>query len=155
MTKEKLYSIIANIICGLAIISTIVLIAIRYSSLPAEIPTHYDSYGAIDGYGSKSTLWILVVLLLVIYIPMAIIERHPTLWNTGIRPTYRNTTEVYKLTMLFLITIKLLIVSFMCTTTIYSCLMLAMPSWLMQGFIGVLVVLMGIFFTRLMSLKRR
>ena len=40
----------------------LVLPLIFYTRLPDRIPSHFDSSGDIDGYGSKHMLWILIAI---------------------------------------------------------------------------------------------
>lgn len=36
-------------------------IIISYDKLPETIPTHYNAQGVIDGYGNKSSIWMLML----------------------------------------------------------------------------------------------
>lgn len=52
------------------LIATLVLItflvpAYYYGQLPAEIPIHFNAAGEADGFGNKSTIWLLPILNLV------------------------------------------------------------------------------------------
>lgn len=63
LLKTGLYRIIplAAVILGFVIVSG------SYTSLPAEIPVHFNGKGEIDGYGSKIMLWILPAVNLGVF----------------------------------------------------------------------------------------
>ena len=60
--RETLYQRIAFFAAPAVLLAGIVYVAVRYAQLPAEIPSHYNFYGEIDGYGSRGTLWITPVI---------------------------------------------------------------------------------------------
>jgi uncharacterized membrane protein len=60
--RETLYQRIAFFAAPAILLAGIVYVAVRYAQLPAEIPSHYNFYGEIDGYGSRGTLWITPVI---------------------------------------------------------------------------------------------
>lgn len=51
-------------------IGLIIYLAAIYTKLPDSIPIHYNYEGAIDGYGSKSILWIIALIPLLTFIGM-------------------------------------------------------------------------------------
>lgn len=60
--RETLYQRIAFFAAPAILLAGIVYVAVRYAQLPAEIPSHYNFYGEIDGYGSRGTLWIMPII---------------------------------------------------------------------------------------------
>ena len=50
--RETLYQRIAFFAAPAILLAGIVYVAVRYAQLPAEIPSHYNFYGEIDGYGA-------------------------------------------------------------------------------------------------------
>ena len=60
--RETLYQRIVFFAAPAILLAGIVYVAVRYAQLPAEIPSHYNFYGEIDGYGSRGTLWIMPVI---------------------------------------------------------------------------------------------
>lgn len=52
-----------------------------WPSLPEVIPTHFGSSGAPDGWGGKSTLWVLPAIGLVIYLGLTILSQYPQVYN--------------------------------------------------------------------------
>lgn len=63
------------------IIFTLLLLKNNYSLLPAEIPTHFNSVGTPDFWGSKTSLLILTGIMLVTYAGLKIAERFPQYYN--------------------------------------------------------------------------
>ena len=47
--RETLYQRIAFFAAPAILLAGIVYVAVRYAQLPAEIPSHYNYYGEIDG----------------------------------------------------------------------------------------------------------
>ena len=60
--RETLYQRIAFFAAPTILLAGVVYVAVRYAQLPAEIPTHYNAFGEIDGWGSRGTLWITPVI---------------------------------------------------------------------------------------------
>ena len=110
--RETLYQRIAFFAAPAILLAGIVYVAVRYAQLPAEIPSHYNFYGEIDGYGSRGTLWITPVIgilcdalmLAVSFFPLvyrrvrdliadirlstAVMFTAIAVWQTAIAPTF-------------------------------------------------------------------
>lgn len=71
--------------------------AFYYSELPEQIPTHFGPNGAPDGFGSKTTLWLLPVIGLLIYSFMTVINRRPEGFNYLVKITPENAERQYTL----------------------------------------------------------
>jgi len=60
-----------KIIEGIGIVAILCLVGLPilyYSSLPETIPTHYGANGKADGFGDKSTIWLLPIIGVITYI---------------------------------------------------------------------------------------
>jgi uncharacterized membrane protein len=55
-------------LCFLLAICLFVIPFLYYKTLPEKIPIHYNFYGFPDGYGNKSTLFLLSSLGFIIYV---------------------------------------------------------------------------------------
>jgi len=75
----------------------IVLPLIYYNHLPEKIPVHFNGAGIPDGYGSRSTLWILPVTSLFLYLLFTILEAFPYLYNFPVEITTDNAVTQYTL----------------------------------------------------------
>lgn len=87
-----------------------VYLLIIWGRLPDTIPTHYNSAGEIDGYGSRWTIWITPVTMIFMFLFIGFIERHPDLWNTGVTVTRQNREKVYAVLKNMIVTLKLVLV---------------------------------------------
>lgn len=54
-----------------AVVSNIVLVALRYSGLPQEVPVHYGFFGRPDRWGSKAIMWLFALLPVLTLLLMA------------------------------------------------------------------------------------
>ena len=69
----------------LALVAMALLIQVEWSRLPAMIPTHFGMNGAPDGYGSRTTLWVVAGLAVVLYGLIGVSERFPHSFNLPVR----------------------------------------------------------------------
>jgi len=81
----------------LLVVLNFILVFVFYFQLPDNIPTHFNLKGEADGYGSKSTLWLLPVINLSTYLLMSTIvtKMKPWKYNYPIKVTERNAPKLY------------------------------------------------------------
>jgi len=72
---------------------------IHFGSLPEEIPTHFDLNGQPDDYDKKSSIWILPVIGLLIFIMFYFIQKIPHTFNYGVKITAENAETQYKIAL--------------------------------------------------------
>ena len=94
--RETLYQRIVFFAAPAILLAGIVYVAVRYAQLPAEIPSHYNFYGEIDGYGSRGTLWITPVIGILCDALMLAVSFFPQTWNVGTSVTVFNRALVYR-----------------------------------------------------------
>ncbi|HEY3398162.1 MAG TPA: DUF1648 domain-containing protein [Armatimonadota bacterium] len=73
------------------------LVAITYQgavSLPERIPTHFGVSGAVDGWGPKLMLYVLVGILAVVYLGLTLLQRVPGIYNYPVKVTDENRTRL-------------------------------------------------------------
>ncbi len=119
MKRTRLIKIV-DCICAILLIGCTVLVACLYGSLPDLIPAHYDANGVIDGYGGKSTIWVVITIMWVVVGLVSVVEQFPRLWNTGFKLTKGNHSRLLALTWYFISTTKLAI-SVMFTYIVVMC----------------------------------
>lgn len=68
-----------------------------WPGLPERIPTHFNSYGQPDAYGSKYSLLILPVLSIGIYFLFTFLNRRPNTFNYPVQITDENRDRQYRL----------------------------------------------------------
>lgn len=91
-TGEK----IADIIGAGALLLAILYIALNWSSLPAEVPAHFNGAGDVDRWGSKFELLILPAIGVGLFAMMHVIEKKPHIHNYPERINETNVEAFYK-----------------------------------------------------------
>jgi uncharacterized membrane protein len=82
------------------LIFLIILIAlplIFLKDLPEEIPVHFNAAGMPDGFGNRSTLWILPVTGAFMYLLLTVISAFPQIYNFPVKITPENIVTQYRL----------------------------------------------------------
>ena len=95
-SRETLYQRIAFFAAPTILLAGVVYVAVRYAQLPAEIPTPYNAFGEIDGYGSRGTLWIMPIIGILCDALMLAVSFFPQTWNVGTSVTVFNRALVYR-----------------------------------------------------------
>ena len=72
-----------------------IITVLNYSNIPVTIPTHFDFAGKPDGFGDKSSIFILPVMSSVLYIGMTILNRFPHIFNYPTKITNQNAERQY------------------------------------------------------------
>jgi uncharacterized membrane protein len=77
------------------VIGMFLLAAFSYADLPDKIPVHFNAKGEADGYGPKSTIWILPILTAVMAIAMNFVSKIPHTYNFPSKITEENAPRMY------------------------------------------------------------
>lgn len=92
---------VANIIGYASLLAMVVYLVMKWSSLPAEVPAHFNGVGEVDRWGSKYELLILPVIAIVLTLIMELIERYPHVHNyperlceTNVHAFYLNSRQM-------------------------------------------------------------
>jgi len=72
-----------------------IYVIFNYSSLPDTIPIHYNFKGEVDGYGTKSSIFLLPILGTIIFIGMTILNKYPHVFNYPVKITTENAEKQY------------------------------------------------------------
>ena len=82
-----------------------------YADLPEKIPTHFNHKGVADGFGHKSTIWLLPALNIVLYggLTLVVIKVKPWKFNYPTTVTEKNAPELYALGIRMLTVINLVV----------------------------------------------
>lgn len=91
--KDKTLIIIATI----TILIMLVYINITWSNIPEIIPTHFGFSGTPDAYGSKKSLFIIVVIAVMLHLLLAILSKFPQYYNYPFEITEKNVEPLYKI----------------------------------------------------------
>ncbi len=66
-----------------------------YFKLPGTIPIHYNARGQVNGIGSKSTIFLLPVIVSVVFISMTVLNKFPHIFNYPVTITHDNALLQY------------------------------------------------------------
>lgn len=109
-TVDKLLEIIGWIV----VFVMWAIVVVNYSKLPDIIPIHFNAEGVVDGYGSKSMIWILLLVGSILYAGMTYLNKFPHVFSFTTTITPENALQQYTITTKMLRYVKLLIVLIIC-----------------------------------------
>lgn len=108
--------IIIESISIVLLILLIIYTLLSYQDLPDSIPTHFNSRGEADDFGSKTILIFLPILVIVLYIGLFILNKYPHIHNYMLNITeenalknYRFSTKIVRYTNLFMAIVFMLV----------------------------------------------
>ncbi|PWL38068.1 hypothetical protein DKG77_07180 [Flagellimonas aquimarina] len=104
------------------VILNFVVVLLFYFDLPETIPVHFNLKGEINGFGSKSILWIIPSISASIYMAMSILvlKMKPYYMNYPVKVTEKNAKELYALGIRMLTVMNLTtVIIFLITTLIF------------------------------------
>ena len=127
--RMRPFDIVLNILCLILLIGIVIYLIARWSSIPDQIPGHFNLSGEVTRWDSRETLIVLPIVAWVIFIGFSILEQFPQVWNTGVRITQENMHRVYSILKSLLSTIKLLVVATFVSITIFQSLATGLSWW--------------------------
>jgi uncharacterized membrane protein len=143
-TKFRKADFVLEAIAILALIAIWVFPIITYNSLPDTIPSHFGLQGKADGWGSKSGIFLLPVINILLFTGLTILSKYPHKFNYPVKVTEENAILLYNKGTRFLRILKvsvvllfLLIESFICSSSQYK----QLPIWFLPLILMVPVVL--------------
>lgn len=151
--KQGIYSFLATILCIILLAGNIIYLIVVWSSLPEQIPGHYDFAGNVTRYDGRGTLLIVPVINVVLFILLSVVERFPKLWNTGVRITEENRVRVYRIIRNMLVTTKLTIVAVFVFISVTQSLSTGLPGWFIGVFFWLLLAPIGFFIIKLIKAR--
>ncbi len=69
---------------------------VAYYSLPLVIPVHFGISGQPDAYGHRSSVLWLALVFVVLAVGIAVMSRHPRLFNYPVPVTDENASRLYR-----------------------------------------------------------
>jgi uncharacterized membrane protein len=72
---------VRELIALAGLVFSVAVVADFYSRLPERIATHFNEAGAANGFGAKSTLWVLVGVVALLYLTLTGISFLPRAVN--------------------------------------------------------------------------
>ncbi len=117
----------------LVLLGSMVFIALRWSSMPDQIPTHFNAAGRIDGWNGKPAVIVLPIIGLAVYGLVCFVGALPAnLWNTPSDRPVRNTETARLLIAVMALAVA---VSF-AYMTVCSVLCVPLGRWFLPVFIA-------------------
>ena len=86
MTVQRILRLALLVLGLLVLIGTTVFIAVRWQTIPAEVPAHYDAAGHITDYDGKKSLLSVMGLNWVLYLFLAFTAHNPAMQNRSVGP---------------------------------------------------------------------
>ena len=109
-----------NLFSILALVLAFLYPLLKWDQIPDTIITHWGFSGQPDGWGPKGTIWIIPAVSLLLYLPLTILERFPSVWNVPVRTTQRDQKWVYQNIKTMLILMKFLMTAEFAVITYHS-----------------------------------
>ena len=94
--KESFLEIVFDLIAIGAIVANVIYLNTMWGKIPNIVPTHFNSLGQVNGYGSKDTLFIMPIISIVIFIAINILAKFPYIFNYTIKITEDNAEREYR-----------------------------------------------------------
>ena len=151
--ERNALDILETIVSLLSLVGVVVYLILTWKTIPDQIPAHYNAAGEINRWGSKSELIVLPIISWLMFGLITLIERFPSIWNTGVRITDDNRTEVYRLLKNLIAVVKMFVLLMFGSLTVISSLSLSLPVWYILAFIGLLFGAIAYFAVRLTRLR--
>lgn len=95
--KLTLLDWIIELVALVSVILLLILPIYYYDILPDKIPRHFNAQGKPDAYGNKSSLWVLPVISVLLYLFMTIINRFAHTFNYPQKITAENAQKQYRM----------------------------------------------------------
>ena len=99
---------VIRLISLLLIIGMFLNIILFWRTIPNQIPGHYNGAGEVDRWGSKGELFLIPILTFLMFLGISVLEKHPSMWNTGVAITSRNKDRVYRYVKNMIAVLKLI-----------------------------------------------
>ena len=151
--ERNALDILETIVSLLCLIGVVVYLILSWNTIPDKIAAHYNAAGEVNRWGNKSELIVLPIISWLMFGLITLIERFPSIWNTGVRITDDNRTEVYRLLKNLIAVVKMFVLLMFGSLTVISSLSLSLPVWYILAFIGLLFGAIAYFAVRLTRLR--
>lgn len=112
-------------------IGTAIFLIVIWGSLPEKIPTHFNTLGEADGYGSPSNLILIFVVMVILSLMLFAITLFPNIWNMPGKITENNSCRAYNYMRSMLCSLSLILASTFSYMTIMSALQKSLGGWFM------------------------
>lgn len=87
-----------------------VVLILKYTNIPDTIPTHYNITGKPDGFGNKTTIFLLPILGTILFVGMTILNNFPHIFNYPTKITNQNAERQYTIATKLIRYLKFIII---------------------------------------------
>lgn len=101
---------LVEVIAAAGMLFWILTLIIYYPQLPDRIPTHFNFAGDPDAWGSKSTIWLLVGIMVLLYALLSWVATFPHRYNYPWSFPVEKAAEQYRIARTMITILKALIV---------------------------------------------
>ncbi len=81
---------------GVPVLAAGILLPMTYPGLPETVPTHFGVGGQPDGWGPKSSIFVVFGVLAVMMVGISVLSRFPRVFNDSVAVTEGNAQRVYR-----------------------------------------------------------
>jgi uncharacterized membrane protein len=86
---------VQEIMAATLLVAHVILVAVHFTGLPESIPIHINYRDEIDGWGSKSFVWLLPAVALFTYVLLSVVNRFPNKFNYPFKIKPENVEQEY------------------------------------------------------------
>ncbi|WP_368654394.1 DUF1648 domain-containing protein [Ornithinibacillus sp. 4-3] len=97
---------ILHLLSLLLIIGSFIYVSVSFSSLPDEVPVHFNINGEPDSWGNKATILIMPIISVFIFLPMYFLSKAPHTFNYMVKVTEENAPRIYPIARLMMAVIN-------------------------------------------------
>lgn len=107
---SKGLSLTIDALSALFAAAAVAIVAVCWTSIPDQIPTHFNLHGEPDAWGGKGTLLFVAAACVFLFALLSIAPRYPHLMNVpGERTEYKISVSIGMLRVLKLITSAMMV----------------------------------------------
>ncbi len=118
--KHSRLQIIIEASALVILLSVFAYVITNWSTIPEQIPSHFNYHGQIDSWRSKNFIFFPVLVSLFLYLMLTVVSFYPSMWNMPIKITEENRERAYHYTRYMITILKLELVSVFAYITIQT-----------------------------------
>jgi uncharacterized membrane protein len=136
---------------ALALLWTITLFYFR--KLPGTVPTHFNAAGNADGFGTRSTVFLLPSLGTLLFIGLSVLKNFPYVFNYPVKITPENALKQYTMAVRLIRVLKFCIILIFTMLTWMSCTAAinrtnSLGAWFLPVTLMIMFVPLGIYIAK-------
>lgn len=101
---------VLDIVTFILVLGTIIGTVVLWVKAPDMIPNHYNELGEVESYISKNSVFLVLGILLVVYLPGFLISKYPDIYSYVVKINDKNRESQYNMAATFVKVLNLEIV---------------------------------------------